>query len=97
MKIKFYFLYSYEEDSTIYFTDGAGRRFTIEESHLIKAALRRFEGVEIRLERAKNLCQGCYCVFLMHGKDVPEELATAYQECCEMAIEIWRESGLISS
>ena len=75
----------------------AGRRFTAGESELINSALNRFEGVDIRLERAKNLCQGCYCMFLMRGKGVPEELATAYQECCEIALEIWHKGGQIGS
>jgi hypothetical protein len=75
----------------------AGRRFTVEEFNLIKAALSRFESMELRLERAKNLCQGCYCVFLMRGKGVPEELATAYQECCEIALDIWQKGDQVGS
>lgn len=67
----------------------ARRRFTPEEHKVIKVALDRFSGVEVRQTRAQQLCQGCWCLMALSGKKVPEELAESYEEVSEIALGVW--------
>ena len=70
----------------------ARRRFTPEEHKVIKIALDRFSGVEVRQTRAQQLCQGCWCLMALSGEKVPDELGESYHEVSEIALGVWSQT-----